>query len=121
MLLAAVPAAIGCRNICLQQDLSLQEDWMQQELVTRPDREDAIQGRNRARVHLRVGRVEATAEVDITSTGLLAIGALVSMILLSVPQSSARRKDDSRSLSRNVHISAEPAKARVQAFFVLAR
>lgn len=58
---------------------------MQQELVKGSERKDAEQGRNRARLHLRAGRVEATAEVDIASTGLLAIGALVSMILLSVP------------------------------------
>ncbi|GGF79745.1 hypothetical protein GCM10011402_35450 [Paracoccus acridae] len=58
---------------------------MQQQRVTRLDKEDGEQGSNRARVHLRAGRIEASAEVDITSTGLLAIGALVSMILLSVP------------------------------------
>lgn len=58
---------------------------MQQELATRSDRTDAEQGRNRARIHLTAGRLEAAAEVDITSTGLVAIGALVSMILLSVP------------------------------------
>lgn len=57
---------------------------MQQERVARPGRADAKLGKNRARVHLRAGRVEASAEVDITSTGLLAVGALVSMILLSV-------------------------------------
>jgi hypothetical protein len=77
------PQASG--NICLQQDFSLQEDWMQQELVMRSDRVDAKPGRNRARFQFRAGRVEVSAEVDITSTGLVAVGALVSMILLSVP------------------------------------
>ncbi|GGF74641.1 hypothetical protein GCM10011402_29130 [Paracoccus acridae] len=49
---------------------------MQQELVKRSDRKDAEQGRNRAKLHLRSGRVETTAEVDLVSTGLLAIGAV---------------------------------------------
>ncbi|GGF74498.1 hypothetical protein GCM10011402_28920 [Paracoccus acridae] len=58
---------------------------MQQERAARPGKADAELSKNRARLHLRAGRVEASAEVDITPTGLLSIGALVSMILLSVP------------------------------------
>ena len=40
--------------------------------------------RNHARAGLRIGSFEAHAEVDVSTKGLLAIGFLVSAILLSV-------------------------------------
>jgi hypothetical protein len=41
-------------------------------------------GRCRASARFKAGPLEAEAEVDITPAGLVAIGTLVSMILLSV-------------------------------------
>jgi hypothetical protein len=47
-----------------------------------PDRSDA--GRNRLKASMRLGPLEADVNVDVTTKGLLAIGGLVSAILLSV-------------------------------------
>ena len=45
---------------------------------------DVLPGHSRARVEIRAGRpVGLTAEVDVTSGGLVAVGVLVSAILLS--------------------------------------
>lgn len=40
--------------------------------------------RNRLKASVRLGRLEADVDVDITTKGILAIGGLVSAILLSV-------------------------------------
>ena len=59
---------------------------MAQELTT--PREDASSPaaaqRNRLRTSLKLGPLQADVDVDVTPVGLLAIGALVSAILLSV-------------------------------------
>lgn len=40
---------------------------------------------SRARAKFKAGSVEGEVEVDLTSAGLVAIGAMVSLILVSVP------------------------------------
>lgn len=40
--------------------------------------------RNTARAHLKIGSFEASAHVDVTPAGLIAIGGLVATILISV-------------------------------------
>jgi len=59
---------------------------MAQELTT--PREDASSNtaaqRNRLKTSLKLGPLQADVDIDVTPAGLLAIGALVSAILLSV-------------------------------------
>ena len=59
---------------------------MAQELTT--PREDASSNtaaqRNRLKTSLKLGPLQADVDIDVTPTGLVAIGALVSAILLSV-------------------------------------
>lgn len=50
-------------------------------------------GSGRAKMNFKAGKVEAAVEVDINPSTLLAIGGLVSMILLSVPPIIRAAKD----------------------------
>ena len=59
---------------------------MAQDVISRHEAEpkEPRTGRHRARAAIKAGGFEARAEVDISTKGLLAVGALVSVILLSV-------------------------------------
>lgn len=57
---------------------------MANDLISTEPSAGSAKRRNHARAHLRAGKFEAEIEVDISSRGLLAVGGLVSMILLSV-------------------------------------
>jgi hypothetical protein len=57
---------------------------MTQHLSKHPEREELDQSPNRAHLSFKAGRVEFNLEVNITPAGLISIGGLVSMILLSI-------------------------------------
>lgn len=74
-----------------------------QELVDRQkDARHAEHGRSRGRASIKAGKFETVVDVDVTPSLFLAIGGLVSMILLSVPpiiragKEAARAKADRR-------------------------
>jgi len=59
---------------------------MAQELTTPREgaSSNAAAQRNRLKTSLKLGPLQADVDVDVTPTGLVAVGALVSAILLSV-------------------------------------
>ena len=59
---------------------------MAQELIAAENKPGPYRGRrnNHGRASIKAGAFEAEVEVDISSRGLLAVGGLVSLILLSV-------------------------------------
>jgi len=61
-------------------------------------RDNSRSGRNTARASIRLGRFKAKVELDVTPAGLLAVGGLVSAILLSVVPivAAATRRKSSR-------------------------
>lgn len=79
---------------------------MTQHLIKHPERVKSHQPANRAHVSLKVGRVDFNADVTITPVGLLSIGGLVSMILLSV--APIIRASKSKGLRRNQDVRDRP-------------
>ena len=74
---------------------------MTQHLTRRPEPKELDRPANRAHLSFKAGRVELNVDVNTTPVGLLSIGGLVSMILLSVApiiraskSKAHRRRDD---------------------------
>lgn len=67
---------------------------MTHHLSKQPDRNELDRSENRARISFKAGPVEFDTDINITPAGLISIGGLVSMILLSVPPiiRAAKRK-----------------------------
>lgn len=74
------------RNISRVADFCSPEVPMNQITRARSEQADNRQPEEKhtGRGHVKLGRFEASVEVDISSKGLVAIGVLVSTILLSV-------------------------------------